>query len=432
MNKILTIILIVTISLVFSLTSCLHINEHNNILETMDPARNTDTESDLNEEKTDVYNNGVWVGKEGTYLSSDNYYQYSLLSDDEQAIYNKIVSSIQTMQNIVDVSEMEISSDDSFVLVDKVLADNPQFFWVSRHTSIQRNSDSGNAVFIVLRYTDGKATDVLNDDFTLISMADRNLINSKIDSFNSKIKEIVSHISSNALDVEKEKIIHDYIISNTNYDYSALNGSDKDVNPHARDIYGAIVEGKAVCEGYAKAFQYLCYCVGINATQVCGTSDGENHMWDAVKIDNEWYQIDLTWDDDDMSGAGVVYYGYFNLSDDEMGKDHIPNADRVSVPVCNGEKYEYADYYALNVTGNGKKSTNHQFVAQNLIQENGHYLIVSTKNITVTNELLGNIIYDRKSAINSCAKKLGVTFDFEYTYIILGDFIYIPLNIQKQ
>ena len=88
--------------------------------------------------------------------------------------------------------------------------------------------------------------------------------------------------------------IHDYLAGSMKYDKDAEKAPSKNGTlKSALDVYGALIEGKAICEGYTKAFQYLCYLVGINSNQVVG----KKHMWNVVKIGGEWYQVDLTWDD---------------------------------------------------------------------------------------------------------------------------------------
>lgn len=80
------------------------------------------------------------------------------------------------------------------------------------------------------------------------------------------------------------------------------------------------VDGKAVCEGYSKAFQLLCNKAKIDCVLLSGTADSDNHAWNGVKIGGDWYQIDVTWDDVD----DFIYdsHEYFNLTDSLMYEDH--------------------------------------------------------------------------------------------------------------
>lgn len=100
-------------------------------------------------------------------------------------------------------------------------------------------------------------------------------------------------------DLETLLNIHDYLINHVEYDYGPINE-----NPKKFSVAGALLEGKAVCEGYARSFKYLCDIYRIPCILVTGTirdesfgSDFNKHMWNYVKLNNEWYIVDVTWDD---------------------------------------------------------------------------------------------------------------------------------------
>ena len=98
-------------------------------------------------------------------------------------------------------------------------------------------------------------------------------------------------------DFEREEYINNYIIDNCRYDEEAAENND--VQGNENDAYGALVDGKAVCEGYARAFQLLCNKANIDCVLLSGTADSDNHAWNGVKISGDWYQIDVTWNDTD-------------------------------------------------------------------------------------------------------------------------------------
>ncbi len=91
---------------------------------------------------------------------------------------------------------------------------------------------------------------------------------------------------------------------------------------------------------YTEAFQYLCYCVGINANQVLGRA----HVWNSVKIEGEWYQVDVTWDDPVLSngGSGDGNHDNFNLTSEQMYEVHPPLEETVLVvPECTATDNAY-------------------------------------------------------------------------------------------
>ena len=81
----------------------------------------------------------------------------------------------------------------------------------------------------------------------------------------------------------------------------------------AHDAYGALVEGRAVCQGYSDAVKIICDYYGIPCVCISGTSDGGGHMWNAIQMeDGKWYFVDLTWDDQESS----IYYDFFLIGSD--------------------------------------------------------------------------------------------------------------------
>ena len=277
----------------------------------------------------------------------EDYYQYNTLKEKEKKFYKRIVETINSSNNIVDLSDFSVYSDDVSYVFQKVLADYPQFFYVSRNCLLVYNSQGKTVKAMVLLYTDGSVTDRFDNQLNLTQKADRQVINNKVLQLKSVVENVISKISAETEDVIKEKIIHDYITKTVEYDYqSAANmESYSTVIPHAFDLYGAAVEGLAVCEGYSKWFQYLCYNVGINATQVFGMADGGNHMWNSVLIENSWYFVDLTWND----ANNIVIYNYFNLTYTQITRHHTVDSSVVAIPVCTSTKNSFENKFAICV-----------------------------------------------------------------------------------
>ncbi len=102
------------------------------------------------------------------------------------------------------------------------------------------------------------------------------------------------------------------------YDYLAMHVSySEDLSPGEyniiRNSYGAVVDGDAVCVGYAKAYQELLQRCGIPCVVV--RSDSMDHRWNLVKIGGSWYHVDVTWGDPTDDVNGLVSHKYFMLSD---------------------------------------------------------------------------------------------------------------------
>ncbi|KMN47054.1 S-layer homology domain-containing protein [Bacillus sp. LK2] len=126
-------------------------------------------------------------------------------------------------------------------------------------------------------------------------------------------KAIVSSIIQVGMDDhEKVKAIHDYVVKHVSYDTSYK----------AYTAYEALVNRSAVCQGYALLTYQLLKEAGIENHFVVGTGDGQPHAWNLVKIDNKWYHLDTTFDDPIPDEQGRVTYSYFNLSDEQIARNH--------------------------------------------------------------------------------------------------------------
>ncbi len=136
-----------------------------------------------------------------------------------------------------------------------------------------------------------------------------------------KAAEIVStNICENMPPYMKEYIIHDYIVENCQYatDY------DTNPNPDYYTAYGALIGGKAVCNGYAYAAKLLLDLCGIENSIITGTSKGIGHAWNIVKLDDAYYHMDTTWDDPvSFDGLDHHTHEYYNMNDGEISRDHI-------------------------------------------------------------------------------------------------------------
>ena len=120
-----------------------------------------------------------------------------------------------------------------------------------------------------------------------------------------------------------ERFIYDFVAQNTQYSRST------NKKPENHSILGPLLYGSSVCEGYAKAFKYLCDAAALPCIVVGGSSVGpkgnvERHSWNIVRVKNDYYQVDVTWDSI-ICAEDIENLEYYNLSDDEMKKDHTWN-----------------------------------------------------------------------------------------------------------
>lgn len=129
-------------------------------------------------------------------------------------------------------------------------------------------------------------------------------------------------IKPNMTDLQKEYAIHDYIVNNSMYDIENYNIDT--MPPEDFTDYGILVDGIGVCEGYAKAMFRLLNSVGVKCTYITGIAGGGPHAWNKVVINGVFYNVDATWDDPvSKDGIKILSHDYFNLTDEQMSKDHI-------------------------------------------------------------------------------------------------------------
>lgn len=120
----------------------------------------------------------------------------------------------------------------------------------------------------------------------------------KINKINELVNNVISELDLNNIDdLTKIERIHNYILNHTVYD---KNTNSFDIN----SAYGSLIEGHAVCSGYADAFSIFMNIYKIPNIRV----SSENHLWNLVYINGKWLHIDLTWDDSENNKYDNNYF----------------------------------------------------------------------------------------------------------------------------
>lgn len=137
----------------------------------------------------------------------------------------------------------------------------------------------------------------------------------QISLINRKVDQILidAKITTNMIDKEKIKAIHDYIINNTKYDSER---TDNKVTTYNSDTaYGVLLQGYGICSGYADAMKLFLDRWNIPNYKI----SSENHIWNLVYVDNQWLHLDLTWDDPvSKNGQNILEYDYFLITSKEL------------------------------------------------------------------------------------------------------------------
>ncbi|QTD41024.1 transglutaminase domain-containing protein [Sporosarcina sp. Te-1] len=147
-------------------------------------------------------------------------------------------------------------------------------------------------------------------------------------------------------DMEQVKAIHDYLVMHVAYDYENLKNNSLPSDSYT--AYGALVKKSAVCEGYTKAAQLLLDRLGIENRFVIGSAGGELHSWNAVKLDDTWYFMDITWDDPVPDKPGFIQYAYFLVTTEQLRTDHTWKEDEY--PAATSTTYRYFHEFGQTIS----------------------------------------------------------------------------------
>lgn len=185
-----------------------------------------------------------------------------------------------------------------------------------------------------------------------------------------KAKEIVKElIKPEMTDLEKELILHNYVVTHSEYD---IDNYEKDkITVDAGSAYGILVKGIGVCSGYAESLQLLLNLSNVECRWVVGMAGQPGntglHAWNIVKIDGEYYHLDATWDDPVPDMGNHLTLQYFNLPDDVIEVNHT--WEKSNYNACTSKKFSYFRDMAFPVYQDG------WIYYSSLSDENGLYKI---------------------------------------------------------
>ena len=154
--------------------------------------------------------------------------------------------------------------------------------------------------------------------------------NAYIETERKLLNDIISQIITNDMnELEKVKAIHDYMLMNIDYDYD--NYKANTIPASSYSIVGALKTKYAVCQGYALTFKGFCELLGIECIYVRGRANNEAHGWNQVKVNGNWYNIDVTWDDPTYKNKlfddhNKNDYSFFLVNDDVFYQTHTPTS----------------------------------------------------------------------------------------------------------
>ena len=341
-------------------------------------------------------------------------YGYTKLENDQQrSIYENLVTivgrgdtsaSFSHSWNLSDPQIQQKMNRDFQRARDMFSADYPEFFWFS---NVGRISINGSTVSLEsIPYTiNGKG----------VSGADAGFAAAKTDLQNA-VNTVLAGMPKGS-DYDKALYLHDYVANKVEY----VKTGDH------QTAYGALVGGKAVCAGYARAYQLLLNAAGINSWYVTGQSKNpstgrmEDHGWNVVFLDGKSYYTDVTWDDQ----ASHLFHAYFMLSRDEMGKTHFPT-DSSLLPEGNNNGKDYFTVKSGNSSGVGVFNGNETAAqVKNWMQQES-----SDRWICEIKDSSHNFPQWIKEHIAEVKSALGLKRNIKYTCHSLGDEVLFHIDCQ--
>lgn len=295
-------------------------------------------------------------------------YGYSTLNVQEQKVYNYLLKSMIAFDNSndtaecvkrsytgnyyaagkVDVSSYKMTKSQMEKIYFALEADYLDFFWLDDTVGLETKGNTVVSWYIMVE-----------PDYILPATrkAARENMKKGIQPFLEKIDNAKA---AGAGEMELELLIHDMIIEEVDYAYNAFGNPQTASYAHSIvGVFDGISSTDVVCEGYAKAFQYLCNYAGLESIYAVGwsTSDGYSggHAWNMIKINGKWYNIDVTWDDANGTEYDGYIYDYYNIPTSQFneGNAHDYREDifggMYSVPNAVSTEASYYNYFGMSV-----------------------------------------------------------------------------------
>lgn len=260
-------------------------------------------------------------------------YGYSLLKNDNQrAAYSAWVEGTSKLSTeiIFTATSLDTIGNDVMTALEMVRKDYPEYFW-STKGNLKISSDpttKQTKIYDFQYYFNGKAV-----------TADSSDLKRAREQVRQAVTDALKLLPNNPSDYEIALTLHDYLVNKVQY----VSEGDH------QTVYGSLVNGKAVCAGYARAYQLLMNAAGIPCTYITGKSadpamlaagveELQPHAWNLVWLDGKCYYTDVTWDDQGVEG---LFHEYLNLSLEEISITHFPDDTEILPDSCGHDDYRF-------------------------------------------------------------------------------------------
>ncbi|MBQ3055407.1 MAG: hypothetical protein IJC88_04810 [Oscillospiraceae bacterium] len=260
------------------------------------------------------------------------YFYRERLTESQRGMYDTVLEALCNHEESVDLAGIEF--EDAKIIIESIAYDHPELFWMKEHYSLSADR-------LTLNYG--------------CTAEEARVMEARMEPVISKFLDGITPEMS-AYDVAV--MLYRRILKMVDYDTIALNkerehgGPDHNKIDMLRAICGVFTDGKAVCEGYARALQYLLQKCGVECAEAAGMvhkgngEEGSPHAWNIVKIDGDYYYLDVTWDDDSNTVQSVKQprnqgYAYFCITTEELSRSRDTSLCPVAMPVCDAVRANY-------------------------------------------------------------------------------------------
>lgn len=249
----------------------------------------------------------------------------------QDEVYQTFEKAIEKFEN--EIILYNVKGEDAASIYFQVLNDHPEYFWVTTGYRYKILDVAGHKK-VVFRPVMSKDTP--------------DQIAAKKERLNKIVSAVLSDCEEIEGDYEKLLFLHDRLIQITDYDdetaESIITSRDADYTYYeGTSAYGCLVNGLAVCSGYAGAYQLLVNRIGLECRRITGNMiRGDSHEWNYVKLGEKYYYIDPTWDDtDSISGTNNwISHEFFCITLEELLETHTIDNGQF-IPVCLDDSQDY-------------------------------------------------------------------------------------------
>lgn len=329
---------------------------------------------------------GIYDAVEGQLLKreqetagrlAETCYAYSMLPVTQQQLYLEILDALTEFREDVRLSSCD--TEEISKVFQCVMNDHPEIFYVDGYTYTEYTLGEK------LRKITFSGVYLMDNDEVLRTQR-------KIDRY---VEECLGGIAPDADEYEKVKYIYEYLISHTEYDGTAQDN---------QNICSVFLRGRSVCQGYAKAMQYLLQRAGVYSTLVLGrVINGDSHAWNLVRIDGEYYYVDVTWGDASYQTSGqessgerkmpAINYDYLCVTTKQLEMTHqIDNV--AAMPQCDSMDANY--YVREGVYFTEMEEERLQEIFRNALDAGDTYITLKCASQDVYQQMRKSLIDEQK------------------------------------